>query len=61
LIRKNKAFALPSIAVAATVLGALVFSVSAFEDMTTKEEETMLPFFGGFRGRGTRGFSLFKP
>jgi len=61
LIRKNKAFALPSIAVAATVLGALVFSVSAFEAITTKEKEAMLPFFGGFRGRGSRGFSLFKP
>jgi hypothetical protein len=61
LIRKNKVFALPSIAVAATVLGASVFAVSASEDMTTEEEETMLPFFWGFRGRGARGFSLFKP
>jgi hypothetical protein len=46
LIRKNKAFALLSIAVAATVLGATVF-VSVFEDTTTKEEETMHPFFWG--------------
>ena len=61
LIGKNKVFALPSIAVAATVLGASVFSVSAFEDIATGEEETMLPFFWGFRGRGARGFSLFKP
>ncbi len=58
LIMKNKAFALPSIVVAATVLDALVFSVSASEDMTTKEEETTPPFFCGFRGRGTRDFSL---
>jgi hypothetical protein len=61
LIGKNKVFALPPIAVAATVLGASVFSVSAFEDMTTEEEEIMLPFFWGFRGSGTRDFSLFKP
>jgi hypothetical protein len=59
LIVKNKAFALLSMAVAATVLGASV-SVSVFEDMTTEEEETMHPFFWGFRGRGTRGFSRFK-
>jgi hypothetical protein len=57
LIVKNKAFALLSMAVAATVLGA---SVSVFEDTTTEEEETMHPFFWGFRGRGTRGFSRFK-
>jgi hypothetical protein len=61
LIIKNKTFALPSIVVAATVLGALVFSVSAFEDMVTEEEETMHPFFWGFRGRGARCFSQFKP
>ena len=61
LIRKNKVFALPSIAVAATVLDASVFSVSVFEDATTEEEETMFPFFWGFRGRGAKGFSLFKP
>ena len=60
MIRKNKVFALPSIAVAAAVLDASVFSVSAFEDATT-EKETVLPFFWGFRGRGTRDFSLFKP
>lgn len=47
MIRKNKVFALPSIAVAATVLDTSVFSVSVFEDMTTEEEETMLPLFGG--------------
>jgi hypothetical protein len=58
LIMKNKAFALPSIVVAATVLDALVFSVSTSEDMTTKEEETIPPFFCGFRGRGARDFSL---
>ncbi len=61
LIRKNKVFALPSIAVAATVLSALLFSVSAFEDMATEEEKTMHPFLWGFRGRGARGFSQFKP
>jgi hypothetical protein len=61
LIMKNKAFALLSIVVAAIVLDVSVFSVSAFENMTTEEEKTMHPFFWGFRGRGARDFSLFKP
>jgi len=49
-LRKNKAFALLSIIVAATVFGVLIFSVSASEDVTTEEEETV-PFFWGFRNR----------
>ena len=61
MIMKNKAFALLSIAVAAIVLDASVFSVSVFEDTLIEEEETMHPFFWGFRGRGARDFSLFKP
>jgi len=58
LIRKNKVFALPSIA--AAVLGASVFSVSVFECMFA-EEKRNYSSFGGFRGRGTKGLSLFKP
>ena len=49
-MRKNKAFALLSIIVAATVFGVLVFSVSASEDVTIEEETTPL-FFWGFRNR----------
>ena len=60
LIMKNKAFALLSIVVAAIVLDASVFSVSAFENMTTEEEKLCILLLGGFRGRGARGFSLFK-
>ena len=48
LMRKNKAFALLSILIAATVFGVLVFSASASEDVTTEEEETA-PAFCGFR------------
>ena len=55
-IRKNKAFGLLSI-VAVTVLGVLVFSVSASKDVINEEEETVPPF-SGFRGRGARNFSL---
>lgn len=47
MIMKNKAFALLSIVVAAIVLDVSVFSVSAFENMTTEEEKTMYPFFWG--------------
>jgi len=50
-MRKNKAFALLSIIVAATVFGVLVFSVSASEDVTIEEEETTPLFFWGFRNR----------
>jgi hypothetical protein len=47
LIRKNKAFALPSIAVAATVLGVSVFSVSVFEDIATEEEKNYVSLLLG--------------
>jgi hypothetical protein len=50
LMRKNKAFALLSVIVAATVFGVLVFSVAASEDVTIEEEETA-PAFWGFRNR----------
>jgi uncharacterized protein with GYD domain len=50
LVRKNKAFALLSVIVAATVFGVSVFSVSASEDVTIEEEETA-PVFWGFRNR----------
>ena len=50
LMRKNKAFALLSILITATVFGVLVFSASASEDVTTDEEETA-PAFCGFRNR----------
>jgi uncharacterized protein YnzC (UPF0291/DUF896 family) len=49
-LRKNKAFALLSVIVAATVFGVLVFSVAASEDVTVEEEETA-PVFCGFRNR----------
>jgi len=49
-LRKNKAYVLLSVIVAATVFGVLVFSVSASEDVTTEEEETA-PAFGGFLNR----------
>jgi hypothetical protein len=49
-LRKNKAFALLSVIVAATVFGVLVFSVAASEDVTVEEEETA-PVFWGFRNR----------
>jgi hypothetical protein len=49
LMRKNKTFALLSIIVAATVFGALVFSVTASEDVTIEEETTHT--FCGFRNR----------
>jgi hypothetical protein len=39
LIRKNEAFALLSIVVAATVLDVSVFSVSVFENLTTEKEK----------------------
>ncbi len=48
-MRKNKAFALLSIIVAATVFGALVFSVTASEEVTIEEETA--PAFCGFRNR----------
>jgi uncharacterized protein YnzC (UPF0291/DUF896 family) len=48
-LRKNKAFALLSVIVAATVFGVLVFSVAASEDVTIEEETT--PFFWGFHNR----------
>jgi hypothetical protein len=48
-LRKNKAFALLSVIVAATVFGVLVFSVFASEDVTIEEETA--PTFGGFRNR----------
>jgi uncharacterized protein with GYD domain len=48
-LRKNKAFALLSVIVAATVFGVLVFSVSASEDVTSEEETA--PVFCGFRNR----------
>jgi hypothetical protein len=47
LIRKNKAFALLSIVVAAIVLDASVFSVSAFENMTTEEEKNYASLLPG--------------
>jgi len=50
-MKKNKAFALLSIIVAATVFGVLVFSVSASEDATIEKEETTPLFFWGFRNR----------
>ena len=58
-IKKNEVFALSAIAVA--VLCVSVFYVSVFEYMFTEEKETVQPFFWGFRGRGTKGLSLFKP
>ena len=48
-LRKNKAFALLSVIVAATVFGVLVFSVAASEDVTIEEETA--PAFWGFRNR----------
>ena len=48
-MRKNKAFALLSVIVAATVFGVLVFSVAASEDVTIEEET--VPAFWGFRNR----------
>ena len=49
-MRKNKAYVLLSVIVAATVFGVLVFSVAASEDVTVEEEETA-PVFWGFRNR----------
>jgi hypothetical protein len=48
-LRKNKAFALLSVIVAATVFGVLVFSVSASEDVTIEEETASV--FCGFCNR----------
>lgn len=48
-MRKNKAYVLLSVIVAATVFGVLVFSVAASEDVTLEEETA--PAFGGFRNR----------
>jgi len=48
-LRKNKAYVLLSVIVAATVFGVLVFSVAASEDVTLEEETA--PAFGGFRNR----------
>jgi hypothetical protein len=47
LIMKNKAFALLSIVVAAIILDVSVFSVSAFENMTTEEKKLCIPSSGG--------------
>jgi hypothetical protein len=48
-LRRNKAFALLSVIVAATVFGVLVFSVSGSEEVTSEEETA--PAFRGFRNR----------
>lgn len=52
-LRKNKAFALPSVISTATVFGVSVFSVSASEDVIIEEE--FAPAFWGLpnRWRGT--------
>jgi len=49
-MKKNRAFALLSIMIAATIFGVLVFSTSASEDVILSEEETA-PIVCGFRNR----------
>ena len=51
LHKKNKAYVLLSVVVAAAVFGVLVFSASASEDVTIEEEETETTFVCGFRNR----------
>lgn len=44
--KKNKAFAVISIIVVASVFGVLVFSASASDNITTEQEEKTNPFWG---------------